>query len=81
MKAISILLLFIIVYIPHFIQGLDEKEKVLSKLLKLLASNSKTNLEKRDPYLTLATKDTNETKSSPTGMMSAVSYYFWLQNI
>ena len=81
MKIISILLLFIIVYIPNSIQGLGEKEKVLSKVLKLLASNSKTNLENRDPYLTLATKDTkkilttNETKPSPTGMMSFSQLY------
>ena len=73
MKAIAILLLFIIVYIPKSIQGLDEKEKVLSKVLKILASNSKTNLEKRDPYLILDTKDkktTNKTKTSSTGLMS-----------
>ena len=73
MKAIAILLLFIIVYIPKSIQGLDEKEKVLRKVLKILASNSKTNLEKRDPYLILDTKDkktTNKTKTSSTGLMS-----------
>ena len=75
MKDISILILFIIVSIPNLIQSLNEKEKLLKKVLKSLASNSKTNLEKRDSYLSLATKDakkiqTNETKTSPTGMMS-----------
>ena len=70
MKIISILLLFIIVYIPNSIQGLGEKEKVLSKVLKLLASNSKPNLEKRDPYLILDTNITNKTKTSSTDMMS-----------
>ena len=81
MKFIFILLLFIIVYMPNnSIQGLDEKENVYyGKLMKLLALNSKTDLEKGDPYLTsFDTEDakktlTNDTKTSPTG----ITYVIW----